>query len=765
MTTFTYDNALKRLTQTDNNVFNSYNSIRMNSMDSLTNLHSTPLAPRQLDLSPTLHATSAVRKSGFSITLPRNFAPLSLDPTDAPRTPDQTFAELELPPPPAHSTYRVRRPRLNLDNFHSRNVGLSSTLFASEIPIPSSAGPWVTEFAADLTSDQPLPSIESGNTPTRPPLLQTYSEPLDSTRLRLMADAATPHTPPAQTTRTPAEIRHDEWDLKRASSVRTNRSDSSLSTTETYETRPTSYDGSVNGHDAECADPFAVNDMVKVTPATPQRRSKKLRLGSLLTKNNVEWTIDMDNHLFNVYQIYLADPTVTPFKTVPGSIPPTGVCHRVARRAKETWPKASRIPVPIVQRFKMRSMLDVRMTPRSKTPDPDNFLTAGEERRPTWPSESATRKRLKQLCREKFTISAHYNRLRESRSPSPFADQFLPRRPSRLSASPALSTNDGLYSTREMHINLVATGATEPLAQLTTGDSPPMNSALESFNRSLDANEASNSVTPTGLGIQEAPVVDKSKLFAGTDIPRLASPFNYNTWNGPVRPENHARRQIGQGHFDTMHATGPRLLSPFQPDGDMALNINKRRAQHNLEDELSPSGSSLAGHTSGLNLDEPPVPLFLEPELKQDLVFSGLGDISQRRIRLRNRGATLGTAHERIARLFTPMATDDAVIPPVPAVPSQYLPKSQSAPSGTLVPPQPDSNHRRLGSPFELDPNKRSFRNKPRHLPSLSDPFIQFTHGIPSSSTNLQHNNNIGNIGDRLASFQQSLDDYRTPQF
>ena len=42
----------------------------------------------------------------------------------------------------------------------------------------------------------------------------------------------------------------------------------------------------------------------------------------------------MDNHLFNVYQMYLADPSVTPFKTVPGSIPPTGVCHRVAQTSE-----------------------------------------------------------------------------------------------------------------------------------------------------------------------------------------------------------------------------------------------------------------------------------------------------------------------------------------------------------------------------------------------------------------------------------------------
>lgn len=719
--------------------------------------------PRTLDLSPTLNASSAVKKAGMSITLPRNFAPLSFDAAEAPRTPDQTFAQLDLPPPPPHSTYRVRRPRATLDAIRSQNNASLVALFASEIPIPSSAGPLTTEFPKrnDLSSDDVLPSVESV-TPTRPQLYQRHSEPMSSHRFRLQSMGYFPETPPAQTNRLPSDIKRDEWDLHRATSVCSHRSDSSLSTTGTYETRPTSYEGSIAGVEGDLADPFSPPENIKIIPATPSRKSKKPRMFG-----SHEWTIEMDNHLFNVYQIYLADPTVTPFKTVPGSIPPTGVCHRVARRAKETWPRASRIDVPIVQRYKLRRMLDVRMTPRNKTPDPDNFLsTSSDNRRPAWPSESATRKRLKQLCREKFTITAHYNRLRESRSPSPFAEQFLPKKPSPLSTSPVRGFDDDgktTYSTRELHINLVATGATEPLAQLTTGDSPPIESALESFNREKDSAEQIKISPPTGLGIkEEQPVVDQTKLAPVTNIPRLASPFSYNTWNGPVRPENHHRRFVGPNHFDTMHATGPRLLSPFQHESDLNMNVNKRRAQHNLEDELSPSGSSLAGHTSGLNLNEAP-PVSQEP--KQELVFTGLGDLNQRRVRVRNRGATLGTAHERIARLFAPPPMhQDNSMPPVPEIPSQFTTPmvTDDEPQGLML-PKLDEGQRRLGSPFELDPNKRSYRAKPRHLPSLSDPFIHFTHGVPSTSSNhLQHD--FSNIGERLASFEQSLNEFRPAQ-
>lgn len=745
-------------------------------MDSLLGgLGSTPVTARNIDSSPTLNASSAVKKSGMSITLPRNFAPLSLDPAEAPRTPDQTFAQLDLPPPPPHSTYRVRRPRVNFNSFQARNPGLQATLFASDIPIPSSAGPWSTEFSRsyDLSSDDAMPSIESTSTPTRPNLFQRFSEPVELEKLRLPAIVQAPYTPPHQTARTPVDLKRGEWDLRRPASVRSYNSNSSLSTTETYDTRPTSYDGSVTGAENDDSDPFFPPENVKIIPATPLplRKSKKIRLTNLFGKNNIDWTIEMDNHLFNVYQIYLADPTVTPFKTVPGSIPPTGVCHRVARRAKETWSRASRVEVPIVQRHKVRSMLDVRMISRNKTPDPEDFLsTSSNDRRPAWPSESATRKRLKQLCREKFTISAHYNRLRESRSPSPFAEQFQPKKPSGLSASPMQrNDDDSAYTTRELHINLVASGATAPLAQLTTGDSPPMDSALENFNRELDAAEQNkmNTSPPTGLGIQqEQPAMDHSKLVPATNAPRLASPFSYNTWNGPIRPENRHRRYVSQNQFGTMHATGSRLLSPFNPEGDLGQNINKRRAQHNLEDELSPSGSSLAGHTSGLNLEEP-LTTFVNPEPKPEpeLIFTGLGDINQRRVRLRNRGATLGTAHEKIARLFTPQPTEQESMPPIPAIPSQFSSANNDTQASTLAPPQVDEKQRRLGSPFELDPNKRSFRSKPRHLPSLSDPFIQFTHGMPTTSTATQQNNNIGNIGERLASFQQSLDDYKAPPF
>ncbi len=710
------------------------------------------------ELSPTLMSSSAQRKPHMSITLPRNFAPLGLDSGDLPRTPDQTFAELKLPPPPHHSTCRVRRSRVRMDNFQARNNALPSALFASDIPVPSSARR-DTGFSDE---DLALPSIEVENHLSRPPYTHSVTDPTPSDRLRLPAfrDAQLPRTPVAQSKMASTEYKYGAWDMHRSASECSLGSESSVSSSEdAFTTRPTSFDGSTTSPEIESQDPFSPTKF-RLIPDTPSRKNKKLRINTFTSKASVSWSIEMDNHLFNVYQIYLADPTVTPFKTVPGSIPPTGVCHRVARKAKETWPKASRVSKPIIRRYKMRNVIETRANVRDRTPEPNDFLrTDNHDARAIWPSESATRKRLKQLCKEKFTITAHYQRLRESRSPSPFHEQFLRRPSSRLARS--VSAQDAqsstTYATRELGISLVASGATAPLAQLVTGDSPPSEQMSDDwFNTPIgNSSDAMSLSTPAGLGIGAEP----DKLQVANDIPRLASPFNYSTWNGSGNSNSQHRRHISHNHFDTIHATGTRLLSPFKLEPDMYLNLNKRRAQHNLEDELSPSGSNIHKLNTELDNLATPTTFEREPDVRQDLVFTGAGDLSQRRIRVRNRGATLGAMNSRehpFGSLFTPPIThtpDGDGIPPVPPLPASLTALANTnipARAGGLAPPELDPTQKRLGSPFELDPNKRSYRAKtPRHVPSLSDPFINTS----AFATLPTHGHNGQSIGERLAAF------------
>jgi hypothetical protein len=697
------------------------------------------------------------RKPLMSITLPRNFAPMGLDGCGEPRTPDQTFNEPALPPPPHHSTLRVRRNRINMDDFQARNNALPPTLFASEIPVPSSvqaATKYIDIEQQELqpmsfAPDTPLPSIElpQQTTATRPTLQYSFSEPPPSNGLRLPAYRdVLPTTPPAQTNAPDSGYKASVWEMERSSSVSSMRSDDSLGSAVTFPSRPTSFGGSdtITSPDMDLRDPFAYQKS-NVVPDTPSRTSKKVRRHEFTAREYVKWSIEMDNHLFNVYHMYLGDPTVTPFKTVPGSIPPSGVCRRVARRAKELWPKASKISRPIVKRYKLRNVFDERNTTRDKTPEPNDFLrvrdstptTFSGEGRASWPSESTTRKRLRQLCKEKFTITAHYQRLRESRSPSPFSDPGARRSSSRITRSmskqmtvpdvaSSSTTSPATYATRELGISLVASGATAPLAQLVTGHSPPSQYQSTDFFNTPMGSSSQRGMSLTGLGIDSSGLAPPA-----TGVPRLASPFKpfaSSTWNGPARSGRNHRREVSQNQFDTVHITGPRLLSPVRLEPDMSSNANKRRAQHHLEEELSPSGSVLGQKSS-----------------VQELIFTGAGDLSQRRIRMRNRGATLGsTVNNKLDSLFTPPATNPTVAGPsdVPSVPP--LPTS-------LAVPEPSEREKRLGSPFELDPNKRSNRSRtPRHIPSMSDPFISSNMFTAAATTNAETQQSIG---ERLAQF------------
>lgn len=657
--------------------------------------------------------------SGMSITLPRNFAPMGLDGVDEPKTPDQTFAELPLPPPPHHSTLRVRRPRINMDNFIGRNNALPATLFASDIPIPSIEVPRPTATA-------------------RPAWHHSMTEPSPSEKLRSSSYryGLFPRTPPAQTKPAQEGMEAIVWDRQRSSSTCSTRSDSSFDSGTSFTSRPTSFGGSATSPECDTQDPFFPRTF-NVIPATPTKQRISLSQQALSTSLRVRWTIEMDNHLWNVYQMYLADPTITPFKAAPGVIPPLGVCNRVARVARRTWSKATKVPHQMVKRYNFRDVMDDLYAVRDKTPRLSDASLHPKETpqsirqhtsRNQFPDKNITRRRFKELCRQKFSITPHYQRLRESRSPSPFTDQFSVHA-SKPRTSRAVSRQSSTsYTTRDLGVALVASsGLTGPLAQL-TGDSPPPQSD-EWFNTPVVSSTQKDSSPPAGLGI------NSGGLFPPSSVPRLASPFTYNTWNGPTRPRRDPLPNIN--HYETISATGQRLLSPVRLE--ILANAHKRRAQHQLEEEVSPSGSAIGNQNA-----------------RKEIVFTGAGDISQRRIRLRSRGATLGSSFDNRDRL------NSLFSPPPPPSPTEAHGIAALGPSSTveaglppsrfiggLVAPDQDDRHKRLGSPFELEASKRSNRTKtPRHVPSLSDPFMSVSNPFASPS-------NSQSIGERLATFAQ----------
>lgn len=625
----------------------------------------------------------------MSITLPRNFAPMGLASLDEPKTPEQLFPEAALPPPPHHTTQRIRRSRIG--NFSNHNNALPTVLFASDIPIPSVEFPRYTESM-------------------RPDWQQRTMQSSPSDRLPLPANRhqSRPKTPLAQTKAEEPEYKANAWTMDRSSSSLSLRSDSSSSSLESFVSRP-SFGGSCTSPESDMTDPFLPHS-INVIPDTPSKPSRIFTSFTPLP-TKPRWTIEQDNHIWNTYQMYLSDPTITPFKTVPGSLPPLGVCHRVAREARRTWPKATRISHEIVRRHTFRNVMDESYAVRDKTAEAERETTptgtSPLDRRPPWPKESATRRRLKELCKRKFSIAPHYQRIMQSRSPSPFLESMSRRSTPRASRQSSVVREPSVsYTTRDLGISLVASGATAPLAQLVMGESPPTESE-EWFNTPIEPPSSSPPLTATsqlGLG------VDQDSM----SIPRLASPFKPNTW-GPSRAR---RNPSGSGHFDTVHATGSRLFSPCR--FDPVSTANKRRAEQHFDAEVSPSRSDLY-------------------QVKQELVFTGnSNDIHQQRIRLRNRGSTLGAVsnRERIERLFTPPGT------------VQQHPSENSAPSNpfsALMPPETEEKLKRLGSPFELDPNKRSNRSKsPKHVPSLSDPFV---------SNPFSTQSNTQSIGARLAAF------------
>lgn len=630
----------------------------------------------------------AHKQSGLSRTLPKDFTFNAAD-LDDPQTPKQPATEPKIPPPPHHSTCRFQRPRINIFTEPNRGyLGIGSP-------------------------DFPLPSIEFSHesAPSNRQWLASHEEWTPSNRLRVpgLGVKSAPRTPPAQIRTTPSDaLEESNWtteqvrdygnSIQRPQSACSDASDSSVSSCGTFNSHP-SFGGSCTSPESDIQDPFITHSeserkQLLKTPSKPGKSSGK-RLGTT-TRTECRWTPEMDNHLWNTYQIYLQDPTITPFKMVPGSIPPLGVSHRVAREAKRTWSKTktssfqSKLTGRQIGGFSLRNEGSIGMTGyRSGSITP----TA----RPTWPrSESSTRRRLKELCKRKFSIAPHYQRLLQSRSPSPFHDLF-PRRTSRPpSGLDSSHSNSASFATRDLGVSLASSSAPHELTQLAVEEKPQVENEQDWFNNPV---EASNEATET----EARQGSNASCLGDPGPAPRLGSPFMYNTW-GPSSSNRRLRPTTPINQCDTFHATGSRLRSPGRVE--LLSNAPKRRALHKFDDDLGPDSRGVQRNI-------------------QDLFRGNKNkDMSQRRVRLRNRGVTVGGvvgSRGRVEQLFTPPS-------PVlgPNKSSDDI-QANEAETHRLSVPEGDGI-KRLASPFKLDGLKPQVTS-PRHAPSLSDPFISSSLG------------------------------------
>ncbi|KAF2664648.1 hypothetical protein BT63DRAFT_94630 [Microthyrium microscopicum] len=395
-----------------------------------------------------------------------------------------------------------------------------------------------------------------------------------------------------------------------------------------------------------------------------------------LTKPKGPWTEEMDNHLWMTYMRYIQDPVHTPFKMLPGTAPPLGVCSRVVREAKRTWkgPRSTSYRlVPWGQRLRGDSP-DTIKPAHSGSSTPTE--APASKRLPWTRSDGSTRKRLRELCKRKPTLSAHYSRLLATRSPSPFLSSSDRSSSAMRDVNPHASFNQSsAFATRDMSLSLFSSTSTavNAMNQMTAESVTPKPLDAGPFqpppSSRMGAHQKSQSLQ-LNLGIGESSA-------RSTGI--LASPFQ------PLQ-----KPQLSDQHANLQTST-KQLASPLQ----LAAPVPQSRIR--LQGQLGRDAKAQ------LNAEAP-------AEL-----FPGLGPrfggIAQRRGR--SRAVSMGDASassRRLSLLFEPPTNNS-----VHQVEPQMPPATIGVPS-SLMPPPTFGPVRRLGSPFSEKPSRPHFNTFPRNF-------------------------------------------------
>ncbi|KAI9784259.1 MAG: hypothetical protein M1835_003620 [Candelina submexicana] len=644
-------------------------------------------------------------RPNLSITLPRNFTFHYTD--GGPKTPENQ--EREEPRQPSPPVYRIRRrirPGLGLSNPHVQSYRNRQH---QDVPIPTIETPQPVVESASLGRRSvpepgpvegllaPVPSHYSAMATPRTPLAQIFTAFGSSDKDRIdWSQKGEPN--PGDSISRP----NSACSMISDSSVASHDSDYSLLST----------GGSCTSPESDVPAPFKFPSESKVqqgtdldtTPKTtqPSTRSKPTK-----PQKSTQWTSEMDRHLWATYQLYLQDPTVTPFKSLPGNPPPLGVCHRVARVAKRSWrgskPSLAKGPEVLRDVNDEANAVHNADSPQTIRGARSGSTTPTEQKHrnsfSVWPrSESATRRRLRILCKRKPSLAPHYQRLMQTRSSTPFSKSSAARSRSSLLPSSFGGYQGGQsFNTRDLNFSLAtSTAATMqpsgPLAHLTRNEphTQAQSEQADSFNRPLHDVVTYNDTPSLGLGIDG--LDDKSRG------PRLGSPF-VESVRGTANflHRAHLRPSPPRTQSDGMTIPGPHLGSPVQlPEPFRLPSTPKRRAQRELDDELSPGGSDM--HPN---------------EMNDDYFFTAPVESSHRRVR--SRGFSLGdiSAGGRLSDLFTP--------------PTQYdqMNSSEFADNASFdnnpAPSAAPEQTRRLGSPFSEFKSYTIGRSRfSRHKPSFS---------------------------------------------
>jgi hypothetical protein len=582
-----------------------------------------------------------------SITLPRNFMFHYRD-GQAPQTPEPEPQPEQLQPPaPPRQTLKVRRRRttfvLNQD-FDD---------FPDVVPIPTIEAP-------ELHSDSSM------GLPTLPHILDSgYDTGYLSPAVQFSQTISPPKTPVSQMRGHGGFEGPQHWsDVDQASQSESSSrptsssgfSDSSVSSRGSFDSFA-SLGGSCTSPEEDMMDPFSfdpqelkyrhLSSPIAAHKQHQQRQPAKLKLRATFTE-------EMDHHLWMTYMKYLQDPTVTPFKALPSTVPPNGVCHRVARMARKTWR---------VRTITSKPRLGSQYASRCGTPDTIKPAKGGRPC-PRYPTEKQCRRRLRDLAKQKPTLSAHYQRLLNRRSPSPL--QSSPQQPS--TQPPVLSSPFPLeapsFSTRDLNVSLATSTAASmqfgnPLAELASQPEPRAQASTWSKMRSSAHQKSQSLHIGLGLGISgmaRSPFQTMSRL---TDI--SLNQHNSQTWHAPSTKHT----KLGSPLQLHLHAPRP-IARPF-----------KRRALHNFESQAARNrGNSFV-----------------------DQVFGAPAESSHRRVR--SRGFSLGDMVDGARRL--PLSTSGPFeFNPFADVNTQM--QNVSPPTSVTQEPQGYATIR-LGSPFDARPN------------------------------------------------------------
>lgn len=630
----------------------------------------------------------------LSITLPRNFT-FHYTEGEEPKTPEHEVP-VSLPPLPpraATNAYRIkRRVRPSVTSiFQSDN----------DIPIPTIEAPASTAPARAVFQHRAT-EPERG-----------YLAPVLGPKFMTMPRTPSPHQRQVV----------EDWDstsqdigqsITRPMSACSLLSDSSDASSNGSLMSYPAGDGSCTSPEDDGPDPFKFASIRKGKSKhwAAMARNEVPEGDNLSREAHVRWTSEMDKHLWSTYHIYLQDPTVTPFKMLPGVPPPLGVCHRVVREARRSWrggKQAARKTSELLSPFRSNDASTPGHSGIHGSPDTIRAIRSGSNtpigtgsgvpKAPVWPKSGAsTRRRLRFLCKRKPSIAPHYQRLLQSRSPSPFSSSSprgSSRSQSRLSqVTSLLQQQSSPFNTSDIQLSLTtSTSATMqpsgPLAQLASGSASAANTQPnnEWFN-DPPVPWASPTAIPSDIGAAVA--------MDGADdpmqIPQLGSPFGYHTW-GPSRSRQRIRPSTSRMQSSDAATLGPSLRSPLRMHDTFPYpgpsGVQKRRARLQLEDELSPGGSNR----------------------EQDLLDSLLNNHKEgRHRRVRSRGFSLGDVQtaNNFENMFTPLNDDQMHTPPT---------NTTGASSSASAEPTTPTQVRRLASPFNgIAPRP----TRARHMATMS---------------------------------------------